>query len=392
VVQETSNAFRLIRAFRLEDAMLDRLDAAVRSVERLSNRLVKLQAAANPMVDVLGGLAVASIVLYGGWRVIYYDATAGQFFSFITALLLATDPIRRLARIHLTLATAATGVRMLYDLLDRPPAIADAPDAEPLRVFRGEIAFRRVDFGYAPEKPVLRRLDLVVPAGKRTALVGLSGGGKSTVFNLTLRFWEPDDGTVEIDGQDLRGVTLSSLYDAITLVSQDVYLFAGTVRDNILRGRPSASPDDVVAAARAAAAHDFILAMPQGYDTHVGEHGGRLSGGQRQRIALARAFLKNAPILLLDEPTSSLDSEADASVQAALRRLGRGRTTLVIAHRLATVADADLIHVIDDGQVVESGTHEQLIRRKGRYARLFALQFAGAAAPGEDADLADARP
>ncbi|MEJ1936412.1 ABC transporter ATP-binding protein, partial [Nostoc sp. NIES-2111] len=300
------------------------------------------------------------------------------FFSFITALLLATDPIRRLARLHITLATAATGVRMMYDLLDRDPAIVDNPGAKPLVVAGGEIRFRDGCFSYTPQRQALRNLDLVVPAGRRTALVGLSGGGKSTVFNLTLRFWEPEGGSVEIDGQDLRDVTLSSLYDSVTLVSQDVFLFSGTVRENILRGRPSASEDEIHDAARAASAHDFILQLPQGYDTQVGEHGGRLSGGQRQRVALARAFLKDAPILLLDEPTSSLDGEADAAVQAGLRRLSRGRTTLVIAHRLATVADADLIHVIHEGRLLESGTHDELIARGGRYARLFALQFAGA--------------
>jgi ATP-binding cassette, subfamily B, bacterial MsbA len=378
VMQETTHALRLIRAFRLEEAMTRRLEAAVRSVEALSNRMATIQAAANPLIDMLGGLAVASIVLYGGWRVIYYNATPGQFFSFITALLLATDPIRRLARLHLALATASVGITMMYQLLDTPPAIADRPGARPRAVTSGDIRLKTVTFGYDARADVLRDIDIRIPAGRTTALVGLSGGGKSTIFNLVLRFWEPRSGRVTIDGQDVREVTLESLYDAMTLVSQDVFLFAGSIRDNILRGRPSASEADIVAAARAAAAHDFILALPHGYDTQVGELGGRLSGGQRQRIALARAFLKDAPILLLDEPTSALDSEADAAVQEALARLSRGRTTLIIAHRLATIVQADLIHVVQDGQVVESGTHADLLARKGRYARLFALQFGAA--------------
>jgi ATP-binding cassette, subfamily B, bacterial MsbA len=374
-LQETSHAIRIIRSFRLDDAMQERMDASVQAVERLSNRMVAAQAATNPLLDSLAGIAVASIVIYGGWQVIAYNATPGGFFAFITALLLLTDPARRLARLRLSLATSAFGTRMLYDLLDQQPTIVDAPDARPLRIGAGEIVLENVEFAYTPDEPVLRGLDLVAEGGRTTALVGLSGAGKSTIFNLVLRFYDVRKGSVSIDGQDVRAVTRPSLYDQVTLVSQDVFLFSGSIAENILRGRPGATRAEMEQAARDASAHDFILQMPRGYDTDVGEFGARLSGGQRQRVALARAFLKNAPILLLDEPTSALDSEADAAIGEALTRLARGRTTLIIAHRLATVVNADCIQVVEAGRVVESGSHAELMAKDGRYRELFTLQF-----------------
>ncbi len=376
-MQETIHGIRIIKAFRLEDAMRTRMDESVSAVERLSNRMVKAQAATNPLIDALGGIAVASVVFYGGWRVIYTGATPGEFFAFITALLMATDPARRLARLHLSLAASAVGVRMLYDLMDAEPAVKDRPDAVPLDVPQGEIRFAGVTFGYDPEAPVLQDIDLTAEAGRTTALVGLSGSGKSTVFNLVMRFWTPQQGRVEIDGTDLSGVIADTLYDHVALVSQDVFLFDGTIAENILRGRPGATEDEMIAAAKAASAHDFILKLPNGYATNVGEFGGQLSGGQRQRISIARAFLKNAPILLLDEPTSALDAESDAAIQEALKELMKGRTTLIIAHRLATVASADRIYVMDQGRVAETGTHDALVRKGGVYARLHQLQFAG---------------
>jgi ATP-binding cassette subfamily B protein len=375
-LQETAHAIRIIRAFRLDEAMQDRMDAATRAVERVSNRMVSAQAATNPLLDTLAGVAVAAMVLYGGWQVIENGATPGAFFAFITALLLLNDPARRLARLRLALATSAVGTRTLFELLDTEPTVRDKPGAPALSVSAGTIRLEAVDFAYRPNAPVLRGMDLVAEGGCSTALVGLSGSGKSTVFNMILRFWDPASGRVTIDAQDLRDVARSSLYDNVTLVAQDVFLFDGTIAQNILRGRPGASREEMETAARAAAAHDFIVSLPQGYDTPVGEFGGRLSGGQRQRVALARAFLKDAPILLLDEPTSALDSEADAAVGEALARLARGRTTLIIAHRLATVVKADRILVVEDGKVVEAGSHAQLLARGGRYAHLFALQFA----------------
>jgi ABC-type multidrug transport system fused ATPase/permease subunit len=266
---------------------------------------------------------------------------------------------------------------MLYELVDLPPSTPEPRDATALRVTKGEVQLASVSFGYDAEKPVLHDVDLVAKGGEITALVGLSGSGKSSIFNVVMRFWSPQTGRVMIDGQSLSEVTFTSLYDHISLVSQDVFLFEGTIAENILRGRPVATEAEMMEAARLAAAHEFIIALPDGYETRVGEFGGKLSGGQRQRIAIARAFLRNAPILLLDEPTSALDAESDAAIQEALSRLMKGRTTLIIAHRLATVANANAIYVLDHGRIVEHGTHKELVTHNGVYSRLYELQFAG---------------
>jgi ATP-binding cassette, subfamily B, bacterial MsbA len=274
----------------------------------------------------------------------------------------------------------------VFEVLDVEPTIRDMPGARPLRVAGGEIRFEGVRFGYAPGTVALDGVSLTVPAGRTVALVGPSGAGKSTILNLIPRFFDVDEGSIAIDGEDIRSVTLASLRGAIALVAQEVSLFDDTVRANIAYGRFGASTEEIVAAARAAAADAFIRDLPQGYDTLVGVHGVRLSGGQRQRVAIARAMLKDAPILLLDEATSSLDSESERQVQAALRALMRGRTTLVIAHRLSTIQGADLICVVDRGQIAETGRHVELIARDGLYARLYATQFA------EDGDLAAVAP
>lgn len=374
-MQDTFHGIRVIRSFRLEDMMLKRMDGAINAVERLSNKMSAVQAGTMPLIDTLGGVAVASVIFYGGWQVIYEGATPGQFFAFITALLMLTDPARRIARLHLSLAGSAVGVRMLYDLIDQAPDSPDQEGAVPLRLSEGTIALRDVTFGYRPEDPVLHDATLSIEGGKITALVGVSGSGKSTIFNLCLRFWNPQAGEIRIDDQPLSGITMASLHESIALVGQDVFLFDGTIAENIRMGRPDATMDEIESAAKAAAAHDFIMSMPQGYDTRIGEFGGRLSGGQRQRLSIARAFLKNAPILFLDEPTSALDAESDALIQDALRRLMKGRTTLMIAHRLASIAYADKIYVLENGRVIEEGSHNVLLEQNGKYARLYELQF-----------------
>jgi ATP-binding cassette subfamily B protein len=266
----------------------------------------------------------------------------------------------------------------MYNLLDTPASEKERPGAPDLVVRRGEVRFEKVRFAYEPSTPVLTDLDLVAPAGRTTALVGASGGGKTTIFNLLQGFWTPEQGSIVIDRQSIADVSLTSLRRQISLVSQDVFLFDGTIRDNIRAGRGDATDAEVEAAARAAHADGFIRALSHGYDTNVGELGAQVSGGQRQRITLARAFLKNAPLILLDEPTSALDSETELAIQGALGELTEGRTTLVIAHRLSTVLRADLIHVVEGGRVVESGTHHELLRVGGAYARLYHLQFEGA--------------
>ena len=376
-IQEAIHGIRVIKAFRLEDAMRKRMAASVGSVERLSNRMVGVQAVTVPLIDTLGGIAVSSVIFYGGWRVINEGATPGEFFSFITALLMMTEPARRLARLHLSLAASAVGVRMLYELVDLPPSTLDRIDALSLSVTKGDVSLNSVSFGYDPQSPILHDVNVQAKGGEITALVGLSGSGKSSIFNLIMRFWSPQAGRIMIDGQSLSDISAASLYDHVSLVGQDVFLFEGTIAENIMRGRPAASEQEMMEAARKAAAHDFITSLPEGYATIVGEFGGKLSGGQRQRIAIARAFLKDAPILLLDEPTSALDAESDAAIQEALSRLMHGRTTLIIAHRLATVANANCIYVLDHGHIVEKGSHKELLANGGVYSRLYELQFAG---------------
>ncbi len=378
-MRETAQGIRVVKAFTLEPEMEDRMDASIRAVERVSNKLVAVNAGVNPLVDMLGGFAVAGVIFYAGWRSLTYNETPGEFFSFVTALLMAYEPARRLARLQVRLGQACIGVQMMYELIDAVPALTDRPGAAPLEVSKGEIRFDDVTFGYQAGAPVLKSLSLSFEPGKTTALVGLSGAGKSTIISLILRFWDPDFGSIRIDGQDIGGVTISSLRSSTAVVNQDVFLFEGSIRENIAAGIPNASEEAVIAAAKAAYAHHFILSLPDGYDTQVGELGGRLSGGQRQRISLARAFLKKAPIILLDEPTSALDSESEQAIQRALRQLTEGRTTIVIAHRLATVLNADRIHVIDDGQLAESGTHWDLLSSGGVYSRLYEIQYA----PGE---------
>jgi len=374
-VRETSQGIRIVKAFQLEGQQRERMHLGIDAVRRMGNKVVAAQAGLNGMVEVLAGLAIALVILYAGWRNFSAGDTPGQFFAFIAALLMASDPLRRLARMQLQLTAAAVGTKMMYDLLDTPVSEKDAPGAADLKVQGGEVRFDKVGFAYKPDTPVLTDLSFLAPAGRTTALVGTSGGGKTTMFNLLQGFWVPEHGTIAIDGQPVSSLTLASLRRQIALVSQDVFLFDGTIRDNIKAGRQDASEEEIVAAARAAHADDFIRSLPGGYDTAVGELGAQVSGGQRQRITLARAFLKDAPIILLDEPTSALDSETEYVIQHALADLTKGRTTLVIAHRLATILRADLIHVVEVGRVIESGTHAELLRAGGAYARLYHLQF-----------------
>ncbi|MFQ5984406.1 MAG: lipid A export permease/ATP-binding protein MsbA [Alphaproteobacteria bacterium] len=382
LLSETFQGAHHIKAYGMEAYETGRAAALVERLFRLISKALRVRAASTPIMETLGGLAIAAVILYGGLKVIAGATTAGAFFSFITALLLAYRPLKTLANLNANLQEGLAAAERVFALLDKEPEITDRPGARALDVREGTIRFERVSFAYAPDKPALHDVSLTIPAGKTVALVGPSGAGKSTILNLIPRFYDVDAGAVTIDSADVKDVTLASLSGQIALVSQETSLFNDTVRANIAYGKPRASDDEVAAAARAAAADEFILRLPKGYDCIVGEHGVKLSGGQRQRLSIARAMLKNAPILLLDEATSSLDTESERMVQAALMRLIKGRTTLVIAHRLSTVIRADLIYVIERGRVVESGSHAELLAKGGAYARLYEMQFAAEAEEG----------
>ncbi|MBF0393268.1 MAG: ATP-binding cassette domain-containing protein [Alphaproteobacteria bacterium] len=374
ILEQSFQGMRVIKSYAMEARESGKVRAVVEAIYSHVYRAARTRAAASPIMETLGGAAVAIVIVYGGSRVIEGATTAGAFFSFVTALLMAYQPMKSLANLNASLQEGLAAAQRVFALLDERAAIAERADAQPLVVTGGRVRFESVYFTYDGEKTALDGVDLDVPAGRRVALVGPSGAGKSTILNLIPRFYDVTDGRITIDGQDLRAVTLASLRGAMALVSQEITLFDDTVRANIAFGRPGASDAEIEAAARSAAALEFIQALPQGWDTMVGEQGVRLSGGQRQRLAIARAMLKDAPILLLDEATSALDTDSERQVQEALERLMRGRTTIVVAHRLSTVVDADLIHVIDRGQVIESGDHVGLMAHGGAYARLHALE------------------
>jgi ATP-binding cassette subfamily B protein len=374
-MQETIQGIRIVKTFTLEDEMHARMQKNVAEVENQANKMARVANRSSPLMETLGGIAIALGVTYGGYRTIEMSATPGEFFSFITAFLLAYEPAKRLARLNIDLNAGLVGVRILFDIIDAPQTEPNDDNKPALKIEEGRVAFTNVCFAYRPGEPVLRDISFVAEPGKATALVGQSGGGKSTILNLILRLYEANSGTIAIDGQNIDSVSRRSLRQGIGYVGQDVFLFRGTIRENIAFGKTEATEAEIVSAAKAANAHDFIMAFPQGYETQVGEHGHQLSGGQRQRIAVARALIKNAHLVLLDEATASLDSESEKLVQDAIAHLTRGRTTIVIAHRLHTVAHADRILVIENGAVTESGRHEELLRKNGRYASLYRLQL-----------------
>ncbi|TPL89256.1 ABC transporter ATP-binding protein [Mesorhizobium sp. B2-3-14] len=375
VMQETAIGVRVVKSFNLEGLMRKRMYRAVADVEDRANNIAALEAVTNPVMETLAGLAIAGAVMVSGLLVLQGGQMPGNIMAFIAALLLAYEPAKRLARVRISLESGIVGVRMMFELADQPLTLAEKPDAKPLRAGPGEIRFDAVSFAYQNGPPVLDRFDLTLAPGKMTALVGPSGGGKSTILNLIIRMYDPKSGRVLLDGQDISHATLASLREKIAYVSQDTFLFAGTIMHNIRLGREDATDDEVIAAARAANAHDFIVAQAKGYETDVGENGGLLSGGQRQRISIARAMLRNAEILLLDEATSALDAESEALFRDALQQLTEGRTTIVIAHRLSTVHQADTIVVLEAGKVVESGPHKMLLGQGGLYQKLYEYQL-----------------
>ena len=387
---ENLSGARLIKTYGLEDYAKDRINGSFEEIYRLRMKAVRARARLDPILEVLGGIAVAGVIAFAYWRIVSGKSTVGDFMGFVSALLMAAQPIRALGNLNSKVQEGVAALTRVFEILDEKAKIIDAPGAKPLAVTAGTITFDRVGFDYAGPETVakedgptpfaVRDVALTVAGGSTVAIVGRSGAGKSTLINLVPRLFEARTGKVLVDGQDITQVTIASLRGAIAIVSQDITLFNDTVRANIALGRLGADDAEIEAAARAAAAHDFIMGLPQGYATSIGERGLRLSGGQRQRLALARAILRSAPILLLDEATSALDTESERLVQTALAQFSRGRTTLVIAHRLSTVQNADLICVMEDGRIVETGRHQQLLAKGGIYASLCRQQLLGPAA------------
>ena len=383
ILDEVFQGARHVKAYGMEAYETSRATSAANRVFRLYFRATTTRATAHPIMEALGGCAVVAVIVYGGLQVLAEAKTPGNLFSFMTALIFAYEPLKKLANLNANLQHGLAAAQRVFTMLDIEPEIQDRSDATILDVKGGEVRLQDVVFAYRPGTPALKGVDLTVPPGKTVALVGHSGAGKSTVLNLIPRFYDVEAGRVMVDGVDVRDATLASLRANIGLVSQEISLFDDTIRANIAYGRPNATDEEIAAAARLAGAHDFIVDFPDGYDTHVGGRGVKISGGQRQRLAIARAMLKNAPILLLDEATSELDTNTERQVQAALSNLMQGRTTLVVAHRLSTIVGADLVYVMESGQILESGSHAELMTRGGAYSRLYARQVADEAPAAE---------
>jgi len=374
-VSESLAGARVAKTYQLESYLKDRAGRTFDAIRDLKMTAANARARMEPVLEIGAGFAIALVIVFIGWRLANGTTTLGDFAAYAGALLMAAQPVRTLGNLNAIVQEALAALARYFAVLDEAPAVREAPDAKPLAVTKGEVAFRDVHFAYGEGKPALAGATLVAAGGRTTALVGRSGSGKSTLLSLVPRLMDVSSGAVLIDGQDVRGATLGSLRDSIAVVSQDIVLYDDTIRANIAFGRKHASDAEIEAAARAAAAHDFIMALPEGYSSRVGDRGGRLSGGERQRIALARAFLKDAPVLLLDEATSALDAESESLVQQALAVLMVGRTTIVIAHRLSTVREADHIVVMDGGRVAEEGAHAELLAKGGIYAGLHRRQF-----------------
>lgn len=374
---QSFQGIRLIKSYGMENYQSEKAHEITDNVYKLSIKSARTKALIHPIIEILVGVAVAIIVLVGGWLVIHGYRTPGTLLSFLTALIMVYKPIKNLANSNSALQEGVAAAVRIYNVIDNEPTIVDCIGAAQLKVSSAEIRFEDVTFKYEKGDDVIRDFSLVIPPKKTIALVGHSGSGKSTLINLISRFYDVQKGRITIDGHDIKSVSIKSLRENISLVSQDVTLFNDTVYNNIAFGNIDASEEDIIEAARRAAAYDFIMNLEDGFQTVVGENGASLSGGQRQRVSIARAFLKNSPILLLDEATSALDSESEKHIQIAMKKLLKGKTAIIIAHRLSTVLDADKIIVLKHGEIIESGTHQELIALNGHYAMLYNIQQFG---------------
>jgi subfamily B ATP-binding cassette protein MsbA len=391
ILLETITGTRIVKAFNMEDYERKRFAKENRRLFGIQIKSVRVRAISHPLMEFLGGVGIACIVFYGGYNVIQGTATPGTFFSFLAALLMLYEPVKRLSGVNNTVQQGLAAAARIFEVLDTVPEVQDKPGARTLPAVSRGVEYQEVSFKYE-EDWVLKNINLRIPAGEMVAFVGASGGGKTTLVNLLPRFYDVTAGRLLIDGVDIRDYRVESLRAMIGIVTQQTILFNETVRDNIAYGKKGQPPEEIVKAAQAAFADGFIRSLPRGYDTVIGEQGVKLSGGERQRISIARAILKNAPILILDEATSSLDSESEVEVQKALEYLMEGRTTLVIAHRLSTIRKANRIVVISSGEIVEVGTHEELMEKEGEYKKLYLLQFKDSNEETNSASLGEEKP
>ena len=368
---QSFQGIRQIKTFQAEQFEVAKVSGTIEGVLKILDKVSRVSLLTTPISELLTGVAVVSIVLFGGMQVVNGTATAGEFFSFIAAFFLAYEPMKKLSKLNATIQIGLGSAERVFALMDTQPQIVEAANAQTIESTMPSFEIEHMDFAYADGTVALSDINLHIPAGKRVALVGRSGSGKSTLLQLLMRFYDVSAGRILLAGLDLRQITFNSLRQSMALVSQDIFIFDDTVAKNIAYGQDNATQNQIEAAAKAAAAHEFVLAMPDGYGTRLGEMGVKLSGGQRQRIAIARAILKNAPILLLDEATSALDNESEQAVNMALHHLQQGKTTIVVAHRLTTIQDADLIVVMDQGRIVEQGTHTHLMAQGALYPQLY---------------------
>jgi subfamily B ATP-binding cassette protein MsbA len=375
ILLQSFQGIKIVKSYNMEQSELKKVRGSAETIANIEVKMAKNTNVLSPLMEFFGGLAAAGTLAYGGYRIMRGTLTTGDFVVFLIAIVAAYQPMKTLANLNTVMHMGIIAIDRIFRIMEKTPTILDSPDACDLKVNKGTIEVKNVKFEYVNDVEILHGINLEVKEGEKVAIVGVAGSGKSTLINLLLKFYDVKDGSIEIDGQNIKNVTIKSLRENIAFVSQDVVLFDDTIKNNILMGRPGATDDEAIEAAKHAAAHNFIMKQKHGYDTLVGERGGSLSGGQKQMVSIARAMLKNAPILLLDEATSSLDSKSERMVQQGIEKLMSGRTSIVIAHRLSTIIYSDRIYVFESGNIVEVGTHKELLALNGYYANLYKIQF-----------------